>query len=232
MVRAFFLFALMLAGAALTAAGGAAAQPIGSRLGPPGKAAVIPQGNLSAADTARVTIIDFSTCILKRDRKRVLAALALFPSAAAENALSKLAADECLSEGEARFNSLLFRGALYISLYREQFGRQMPVLPAQSADYRAGALEPLDAVAGQAIGLREFGECVVRADPATAHAIVVAKIGSAEETRLFTVLGPLLGPCLNEGLQVKFSKTVISGLLAEILYRDLTEGSATPGATP
>ncbi|WP_264940125.1 hypothetical protein [Sphingomonas caeni] len=159
-----------------------------------------------------------------------MAALSLFPSEANAGALGKLANDDCLAAGELRFNTLLFRGGLYTALYRERFGRQMPALPQGPANFSAGAPQPLDADAAKAIALREFGECVVRADPATAHAIVTVRIGSAEEARLYTVLGPLLGPCVYEGQEVKFSKTVLSGLFAEILYRDATEGSATPPA--
>ena len=40
---------------------------------------------------------------------------------------------------------------------------------------------------------------------------------------------PHLGPCLTAGQQVKFSKTVLSGLLAEVLYRVATAG-APPAA--
>lgn len=230
MSRATLLTGLMMAAAALTVADSAAAQELGTRLGPRGTPAVIAKGGMTTSDTARLAIVDFATCVLQRERARAMTTLAAFPDRAGYEGLRKLGRNGCLSQGTLEFDLTLFRGALFTALYRERFGAKLPVLPEASANFREGAPDPLDDISGQAIALREFGECVVRRDPGVVHSIVTAKIGSAEEDALYKALVPHLGPCLNAGLQVKFSKTVLSGLLAEVLYRDAASGSTTPSA--
>jgi hypothetical protein len=49
------------------------------------------------------------------------------------------------------------------------------------------------------IFLSSFGECVVRADPASAHSLLRSSVLTPEENNAFVALRPAFGQCLDEG---------------------------------
>lgn len=64
-----------------------------------------------------------------------------------------------------------------------------------------------------------FGECVVRMDPSSAHALLVTTPESADEAAHFSLLQPALGECLPEGKTLTFGKVVLRGSIAVSYYR-------------
>ena len=67
--------------------------------------------------------------------------------------------------------------------------------------------------------LSKYGECVVRVDPASAKALLLATPDSAPEAAMFNTLGPALGQCLPEGQTLKFGKVALRGTIAINYYR-------------
>jgi len=95
-------------------------------------------------------------------------------------------------------------------------------LPPPGKSLKPAELKELDdnkTKAQVAIYLSQFGECVVRADPADSHALLMANPDTAAESAAFGRLGSALGNCLDRGRQLALNKTVLRGTLALNYYR-------------
>lgn len=69
------------------------------------------------------------------------------------------------------------------------------------------------------IYLAGFGECVVRADPANSHALLMTDAESAQESATFKALTPAFGGCLTAGRSLAFNKLTLRGTIAMNYYR-------------
>ncbi|HEX8215024.1 MAG TPA: hypothetical protein VF582_06080 [Allosphingosinicella sp.] len=180
--------------------------------------------------TAQRTMNKYAGCLLRTFRKRALAYLRL-PPASLESiaAARKLATGWCLREGALGFRFPLLRGGLYEALYEEQFKRAGPAgLPAvPPIDYTGGNPAPLSDETAVAIALVQFADCVARANPTASRALILSKVASDEERAAFASLTPHLGGCLVSGTQLKFSRPMLRGFVAEALYR-LSAAAARP----
>jgi hypothetical protein len=67
--------------------------------------------------------------------------------------------------------------------------------------------------------LSEYGECVVRANPAAARALLMAQPASPEESAQFAALQPVFATCLDEGHTVALGKLGLRGTIAVNYYR-------------
>lgn len=79
------------------------------------------------------------------------------------------------------------------------------------------ALQRSQAIA--AIFLSSFGECVVRATPAGAHALLRSSVLSPEENRAFVALRPAFAQCLDAGQNLTMNKAILRGTIALNHYR-------------
>ena len=77
--------------------------------------------------------------------------------------------------------------------------------------------------------LSRYGECVVRADPAAARALLLAKPETAEENARFAALSEPLGLCMPVGHTLGFGKLVLRGTIAINYYR-LAKAAGVPAA--
>ena len=180
---------------------------------------------------ARRTVLEFAACLISRSPGRADKMVAL-PISAREyqimyRNLYDTFDDECLSSGDTggvqlRFSPTVFRAGLFEELYRRNFGRKGPT------DFQAVTTSGYrelygDAVADpevrNAIAIKQFGECVTRADGAGVRELMTANAGSADEAGTFTRLAPRLGACLPKGEKIAFSKPILKGALAEGIYR-------------
>jgi hypothetical protein len=64
-----------------------------------------------------------------------------------------------------------------------------------------------------------IGECAVRANPAAAHALVMAEPGSQSERAAAVAIRPALGGCIGQGSTVKLNIEYIRGVLARSYWR-------------
>ncbi len=70
------------------------------------------------------------------------------------------------------------------------------------------------------VSLERFGECVVRADPAGAHALLVdSPVASDAETAAIKALAPVIPKCVASGETVKFNRAMVRGTIAIAYYR-------------
>lgn len=67
--------------------------------------------------------------------------------------------------------------------------------------------------------LAEYGECVVRQNPAGARALLTTEPETGAESNSFDALRVTLAECLPEGRTLTFGKVVLRGTIAENYYR-------------
>jgi len=178
-------------------------------------------GQPPASDNARATFLQYAQCTLDVRGEQAREAVAHFPDSREEmRALQGLPANECVKYATSTFSTRLFRGALYTAMYQSRFSAGAPALIASKPDFAAGADQSLTPDQQAMVQLRDFADCVVRHDAANAHAAVIGPVGSAAEQTAFANLQPTMSACMARGQNVAFSKPVIIGLLAEVLYRE------------
>jgi hypothetical protein len=193
----------------------------GSRLGP--KDAQIVQ---TGVDAARKVMQTFGKCIYERSPAKAERFMALPMDVPEYRTLGRQMSDEvgdrCLSgDGELQFDDGLFRGALFEAAYRKKFA----ALPAtsfegtQSVGWLPAYAKPWSEAAKRHIIVQDLAECVVRGDPALAHALMLSSTGSPKEKGIVGQLASKLGPCLMSGQKAQISKPSLRSFLAEALYR-------------
>jgi hypothetical protein len=77
-----------------------------------------------------------------------------------------------------------------------------------------------------------FGECVVRANPDGARALLGTVPDSAEERTAFAALSAALSNCLESGQKIEFAKLALRGTIAVNYYRLATAARTMAQASP
>ena len=173
----------------------------------PDRAASPSEREVAPADQARQTMNDYAVCLVHTRLMAVQRALALSTDAAVGEGLAKLADRECLAHGELRMPRALLRGAVYRALYLRDFGRTPPAAPALAA-----------APSGDS-AFERFGSCVNAADVGDTREFVMSVPATTREAAALKALAPALGQCIAPGNQIRFSRAVLQGVLAEAAYR-------------
>ena len=173
------------------------------------------------AGEAQRVMKEYGACIVKKARRRAEAALTTFPNSKEfGQAMVKLASSECLMTGELRFKPILLRGSLFEALYNADFGsRPVDVTAVPAIDYFAGAEERESPGVRRQVAIRQFADCISRANPAGVHALILSRVGSDGETDGFRQVMPTASQCLTEGVELKLSRPILRGLVAETMYR-------------
>jgi hypothetical protein len=189
---------------------------------------------------AERTMAEFSSCLLDRGgrRERAERFLRLPPAGAEfERAGERLSAGECLpirggAYMEMRVRHDVLRAALFAALYKRDFERLPPspqlssLPPLRFADEFEGDVSLLP----ESVRVtRAIGDCAARADPGGAHRLLLTTIGEAEERRALDAVMPALANCLPEGQQLRFSRSMLRGILGEALYK-LRRAAPQPSA--
>ncbi|TFU06497.1 hypothetical protein EUV02_05820 [Polymorphobacter arshaanensis] len=187
--------------------------------------------SMSDATRARVMLSRYATCIVQYRPAATIEYLAAYQYGSQADIIEKkLANNNCLSEGELKFNSEGLRGALYAALYLRDFSREAPVLQPQPIDFRADTDGDTSDNAKKYIVMRELGECLIRKEPAQARKLVLGPVGSDSESMAFKGLAPLLGECLPSNITTKIDKAGLIQIVAEVLYRLSVGGTNTSAA--
>lgn len=210
---------------------GLAAPVFATGLSPYAPAEIPSDTRLSGADKGRVALAQFANCVSKA-RPAVVDA---FLTRAEKWNIDALIVSSCLDTGTIKFPPILLRGALFAVKYRAVRHLTPPSLSPTSPTYANDFIgHPAEFVASY-ISQHEFADCVVRGNPSSAHAAVMAAPASAAEQEAFRVLAPQLSACIVTGANVQFSKVALSGLIAESLYRlatPVSDRAQTAGVRP
>lgn len=184
------------------------------------RAAEIKKVGSSSGDAARSTMNAFARCMLKSRRNLVMTWLHRSPDQVGTNeALHEIMYPRCLDDGRLQFQGNIFRGSVFTSLYQQEFGRKAPQLTPVAVSAEEVPIAGQNPTFQQFSTQLQFADCVVRRDPQSAREIVLGKPGSPEEREHFQRLATQFPLCLANGSQMKFSKTVLAGLVAEALYQ-------------
>jgi hypothetical protein len=180
--------------------------------------AQVPDVNkMTAAERGRVVLDGYANCVVRASPRKVTAMLAMpMHSAEAEAASRRLTVDDCLSGGDLTFDTDVLRGSLYRALYRYEFATNDSKLQPLSMDTAFNAKVTAQPNYDP---LRRFSECVVRDNAVASRDLVMAAAASTIEQSAFAQLKTSFSTCMAKGSEVRFSKTVLVGLIAEMLYR-------------
>ena len=186
---------------------------------------------LAPPDAYRLMAHQFAQCLADTRSSRAVDYLRSAPgSEAARLLIVRMVKYECPTVGAVEFDDSELRGALYAARFRREFGGRAVTLPVAATEYRADVAGMPPAVANGYVALHAFGECVVRADPAAARALVISQPATEAEHAAFAALAPRLGECLNNGNDVRFTKLVLGNVVAEAMYRLAAAVPAGPAA--
>ncbi len=189
-------------------------------------------------------LAEFADCVVAQKGRRaaVTAFVRTVPNSSGFFAASMKAADlTCLNAAarrtggklEMRMQPEAFRYALYPALYRRDFGHDAPVAEAVTDAPPVDLAIEFD---GDITGLpatyrpsRAFGDCVVRENPAGAHALLMAKPFSRADTVAIEGLRPSFGACLSEGQTVRITRPAMRAFVGEAAYKLALAGSRATG---
>ncbi len=226
-------FRLAIACCTLILAMPAAAQvekPTGTRIGRPAPAYIPPNTRLADEDRARITTNDFARCVVQGDRKLVVDALAAPVDDPEANAkLARVRFSDCLADGMLHMPPPILRGAFFRALYLRDFDKREWRPADVPTDYGRFAVNKAQPAAASYFSMMAFADCLVRKDLGNSQKLVLSVPGSKPEEAALAILVPQMGPCLLNGMQVKFSRSMLSAVLAEALYRAAQD--ATAGTT-
>jgi hypothetical protein len=122
------------------------------------------------------------------------------------------------------FNPITFRASMFDALYRVDFRTSGVIasftgIPAMVYPVADSAPE---GIAKEYLTMMALGDCVARASPVEAHALMVLDAGDTAETGALRALVPAFQACVPIGVELKMSLARVRGALGEPLYR-LTE---------
>ena len=197
----------------------------GSKIPVP-KRARVPEGSENDTAAARAVMSDFARCAVDRNGRAIEKAFALPISPAYWRAMGGVATDQCLGSGKLRIPQVVMRGAIFTELYRRYNRSGVRPIAVDGVDLMR-LVEKADDAAMMQQALMELAHCIVKSDLGNSISAVIAPTASSAQEVAFKALTPSLGPCLPQGVQFKFSKSVLEGVLAEVLYR----GVSTPALT-
>jgi hypothetical protein len=182
---------------------------------------------------ARKSAADFAKCVIRGEKERWLARLDKpFGSAQSLAALSEAVTHEqsCVNFGVAklRFPPVLLRGLVFEALYVSDFGRLPTVESFEGAapiSYPFADEQYLEPAIQYRV-MMTLGDCVVRHSPAAARAMILTRVETANEKAAIDPLRLALASCIEQGVQLKLTRTTVRAALAEPLYR-LTKAPRT-----
>ncbi len=188
-------------------------------------------GALFASSTAyaQVTPVDMwtaATCVADNEPGIARALLATLPGSAAEAKMRNQVAEiftACndgvwvAGDGVARVRPAI---AAAMVAYDIEHGKPRPAAASASPWYAKAVAQgapgrDFDPVA---LGMQEFGTCVVAAAPGPATRLVVSGPGGSEERAAIAALKPALSPCVVQGKPITLKPAALRMLLAEPLY--------------
>jgi len=191
-------------------------------------------------------VAEFADCVTAQNARRpaVDAFLRKIPDSDGFFDASMKAADlHCLDAAGVRSHSGIqmklqpdtFRGALYPSLYRRDFGRKGPpaglsaLSPLRLSEEFDGPVEslPPEYAAG-----RLFGDCVVRQDPQESNVLLLAKPFASQEDAAIEQLKPAFASCIKQDQTLHLTRSNVRASVGEAMYKLSRAAASSTGDSP
>lgn len=228
--------------------------PLGSRLSKP-----IPTREYEA-DRVRQIQSGYGDCVVKKqpEEAKRFVLTPRFEEVELRKILPKVGDGWCLNEasdaygGVMKFPADTMRYTLADALVRTEFLTSAPSIadagpihhaPLVEADYqprpgRKARPSELEALARKremfdaSSYMSQFGECVVRGNPAASYHLIMTAVLSPQESEAFKALISTFGSCVTAGQTFKLDKAAVRGTIAMNLYRlaHAPRITAAPGA--
>jgi hypothetical protein len=177
----------------------------------------------------RTVLNDVARCTIERFRPGVMITVAHVPGSKVEfYDVKRLLRARCLElAGYSRLSlsPAEFRGAAYTILYREKYALSPPDIYQTRIDFKEGITPPYPPQFQIAVGLRELADCLSRANKTDAHAAVMALPGSKADDAAYQMLDKHAAVCLKQKGKMKVDRAIMTGLIAEVLYRQAVSTS-------
>ncbi len=176
---------------------------------------------MAAKDAAR-ELATYARCVA-RNRYERARAMALLPYASAEqgqaaNAIVRSGGDNCLKGGfdqlQMKLTGEVMAGAVAQALVLKDYPDLPALLAATPID-----VEDEKARAASINAAELFGRCIVRRDPAAAHALFASLAETPEEKSAIARLRDDLPQCLAAGSTIKINAMYVRNVSAVAAYR-------------
>jgi hypothetical protein len=168
---------------------------------------------------------DFAKCVVStKSREAKAMAFLQLPDGDPQQSVqgSEIAMSGCAPPGsQMRFKPELFSRSIYTALYRKYYYKSVPAdfADLEPADYRLEYNSSSVPVLTEQLALRTFADCTVRQNAAAAHQFAITEMQSNAEKEAVPAITASMQQCLNTGATLKFSRTILKGLIAESLYK-------------
>ncbi len=183
------------------------------------------------ARQARRVLAGGVQCLLDQRPSNVRSFLKQFPETKdSERAATYLNKGDCVdgSSGgqQMRFGESILRGAIYRAMYIRDFSNSKtdPDLGA-APDYTAESRGQAPAVVKNYVADRRFAECVIKAKPNLARDYVLAEPEGQAEFDALATLQPTIESCTPQNRKAAMTRSTVSGLVSEVLYRMSKSGT-------
>jgi hypothetical protein len=179
------------------------------------------------AKTSEKEMAEFTHCLAKYRPDQALTYLGtLQNSKEAKKAMKPMLEEQCISRQLfnltiLELDEVLLRSSLFDALYNKRYdtllSASFSTLPpadyAQEIGVTAAELPKVTAFQ------RKLGDCIVRQSAAEVHSLLAVSIWSDDEPQKVAAVTPAMQNCLPAGFDLKLSKTVFRGMLAESLFK-------------
>ena len=180
-------------------------------------------------DSERNTMAAYTSCLVNTEAYELRALLdRKVVSSSMGGNWGRYATPSCLSNqlsgpGAAKlsFAPILMRGGVFEALYHKDFGGAgaSDAFEGLAAVHYPVDLATADPGAASYAMEMHIGDCTVRKAPSLAERLIDTRVGSDDESAAIQALIPTLSVCTDKGQTLKFSKSIIRGMVAEVLYR-------------
>lgn len=185
------------------------------------KDVAIPHSQREAAQAAQ----RLAGCIYLKQGSAVRAVLDTRDSAEAVKRLGQLDnRGTCLNLNMVADGSIAQRASMPVDIYRGALAEAVLLKDRIADSLTANEREPSYKADWFAATTRhpavdEMALCIAETNPAAVRALISTPAQSDEESRAFSSVAPLLGPCLTVGANLNANKQAIRAALAEALYQ-------------
>ncbi len=179
---------------------------------------------------ARRVLAGGAQCLLSDRPSNVRAFLKMFPqSKDAARSATYLNQGDCVDGAsggqQMNFGPTMLRGAIYKAMYVRDFAGKAPEM-GSAPDYTVDARGQDAAAVKNYVADRQFAACVIRAKPDLARAYVLAEPEGNAEFDALKALQPTIEDCTSSDRDAPMTRSTISGLVSEVLYRMATSDRA------
>ena len=174
----------------------------------------LPVGAAAQDAKARVAVNSYATCLVNKSARKVSVALDSGFDARFDAAVAALPAKGCGELGASVPTPTALRGALFAAMYRK-FGPGA----GRSASNLIRNWVPSLPASDPRLGLYTLSACIVLKAPTASRYLIRAKPESEEEKRQMDAVMPHLQACVSPTANLRISRAVLSGLIAETVYR-------------